>query len=262
MKNHNLIACVATGAVVLLAGCASAPPQSATYNQAQALYDQIRNDPAVARSGATQLRSASKNLEDAGNLLADDADMMEIEQSAYLALRHAEIAQQQGLRSELEAQVAQAEERRNQLELASRTAEAEALRQQMAAMQAEQTERGMVLTLGDVLFDVGKADLKPAAERTITRLADFMSQYPERRVLIEGYTDSTGDEGFNQKLSEDRANSVRDALATNNIARNRIDTMGYGESYPKATNDTSSGRQQNRRVEIVISDEQGNIPTR
>lgn len=262
MKNDNLFVGLATGAVVLLAGCASEPPQNAMLNDAQALYDEIRNDPAVARSGATQLRSASKNLEEARALLADDADMAAVEDAAYLAQRHAQIAQQQGIRSELEAEIARAEQRRKQLELESRTAEAEALRQQMAAMQAEQTERGMVLTLGDVLFDVGKADLKPAAERTIARLADFMAQYPERRVLIEGYTDSTGDEGFNQRLSEDRANSVRDALAADGIPRNRIDTQGYGESYPKASNDTASGRQQNRRVEIVISDEQGNIQAR
>lgn len=261
MNIHKPFLCVATG-LALLAGCASEPRQSATLNDAQAVYEDIRNDPAVARSAATQLRNARKNLDQAYNLLADDADMAEVDQAAYLALRQAEIAQQQGIRAELEGEVARAEERRKQLELDNRKAEAEALRQQMAAMQAEQTERGMVLTLGDVLFDVGKADLKPAAERTISRLADFMARYPARRVLIEGHTDSTGDADFNQSLSENRANSVRDALVANNVARSRIDTEGFGEAYPKASNDNASGRQQNRRVEIVISDDQGSVQTR
>ncbi|MDV2078137.1 OmpA family protein [Marinobacter xestospongiae] len=276
MTLRTLITSATLGALVLLTGCAGAPKQNPVVDEAQILYDQINNDPAVARSASTQLRSARKNLEEAQALLEDDADTSSVEHRAYLALRHAEIAREQGLRSELEAEVANAEERRKQLELQRKelelakkqselqrsAEEAEALRRRMEAMQAEQTERGMVLTLGDVLFDVGKADLKPAAERTIDRLAEFMRAYPERRVLIEGYTDSTGDEGFNQRLSENRAGSVRDALAANGVSPGRIDTRGFGEAYPKASNDNASGRQQNRRVEIVISDEQGNIQTR
>ncbi|MDX1457294.1 MAG: OmpA family protein [Marinobacter sp.] len=262
MKNYPFVAGMTLGLAVVLSGCASDPKQNAMLTEAQMVYDEIKEDPSVARSGATQLRSASKKLEEAKALMADDADLLMIEHTAYLAKRHAEIAREQGLRSELETEVTTAEERRKQLELQQRTAEADALRRQMEAMQAQQTERGMVLTLGDVLFDVGKADLKPAAERTIGRLAQFMLEYPERRVLIEGYTDSTGDDAFNQSLSLQRANSVRDALAAMGVASSRIDTRGYGESYPVASNSTTGGRQQNRRVEIVISDETGAIDSR
>lgn len=138
----------------------------------------------------------------------------------------------------------------------------EALRQRMAELQAEQTDRGMVLTLGDVLFDLNQADLKSAGEQTVGRLAQFMREYENRRVRIEGYTDSTGADSYNQQLSERRAESVRNALVNQGISSRRVESKGYGEQYPVAGNDSSSGRQQNRRVEIVISDKDGNIDTR
>jgi outer membrane protein OmpA-like peptidoglycan-associated protein len=169
----------------------------------------------------------------------------------------------------LQEEVKSAESRREELELKAQTLqtrqaqlEAEALRAEMEALQAEKTDRGMVLTLGDVLFDTGKAELKSSGERTVTRLSDFMKEYEERRVRIEGYTDSTGADSFNQKLSEDRANAVRQALRNDGIDSSRIEVTGYGEAYPVASNDTSSGRQRNRRVEIVISDENGELQSR
>ncbi|QSP94176.1 OmpA family protein [Marinobacter salinisoli] len=260
--NRLLSIVIALGLTTLFAGCASSPPYNEKLDEARSAYLAIEQDPDVARSGASQLRSARTELDKAEALLEEDADVAEIEHASYLALRHAEIAQQQGLRAALEDDVASAEERRNQIMLDMKTQEAADLRAQMAAMQAERTERGMVLTLGDVLFDVGKADLKPSAQRTIDQLAQFMKQYEERRVRVEGYTDSTGDEGFNQRLSEQRAMSVYDALLSEGISSSRVEVEGYGEAYPVASNDTSAGRQENRRVEIVISDESGNIKGR
>ncbi|MBZ2169941.1 MULTISPECIES: OmpA family protein [Marinobacter] len=260
--NRLLSIVIALGLATLFAGCSSTPPYNQTLDEARSAYLAIEQDPDVARSGAAQLRSSKTQLEKAEMLLEEDADIEEIEHASYLALRHAEIAQQQGLRAALEEDVSEAEERRNQIMLNMKTQEAADLRAQMAAMQAEQTERGMVLTLGDVLFDVGKADLKPSAQRTIDQLAGFMKQYEERRVRIEGYTDSTGDEAFNQRLSERRAMSVYEALLSEGISSSRIEVEGYGEAYPKASNDTSSGRQQNRRVEVVISDQNGVIKGR
>ena len=113
-----------------------------------------------------------------------------------------------------------------------------------------------------MLFDLNEADLKASGKRTVERLAEFMEQYQERRVRIEGYTDSTGAAEYNQGLSERRAMSVRNELMNQGIPGSRIEVEGYGEAYPVATNDTSAGRQQNRRVEIVISDESGSISTR
>lgn len=269
MKQRNTTLGLAIGLSVLMTGCASTPPQNAKVDEARASYDRVKNDPAVARSGDTQLRSARDQLNRAESLLKDGADSRSIEHAAYMVHRHAQIASQQGEKSELQTQIESAEERRKELMLAEQTddasaarSEAEALRQSMAELQAEQTDRGMVLTLGDVLFDLNQADLKSAGEQTVGRLAEFMREYEDRRVRVEGYTDSTGADSYNQQLSERRAESVRNALVNRGISSTRVESRGYGEQYPVTGNDSSSGRQQNRRVEIVISDKDGNIDTR
>lgn len=269
MNKRNMTLGMAVSFSVLMAGCASTPEDNQKVNEARAAYEEIRNDPNVARSGDRQLRDARDQLSRAEALLEDDADVVEIEHAAYLANRYAQIAAEQGRRAELQEEINSAEERRRKLELqmssdqaAAARREAEELRLQMEAMQAEQTDRGMVLTLGDVLFDLNRAELKAAGEATVSRLAEFMAEYEERRVRVEGYTDSTGEASYNQELSERRAEAVRDALVSMGISRNRVETKGFGEEYPVASNDTSGGRQQNRRVEIVISDEEGNIDSR
>lgn len=260
--NRILSLITTVGLSALMFGCASAPEQNARIEEARMVYNKIAEDPYVARSGSSQLRSARTQLDRAEALLEDDEDIVRVEHAAYLAKRHAEIAEQQGLRAELEEEISSAEKRRQDIMLQLKSNEAAALRAQMEALQAEKTERGMVLTLGDVLFDVNKADLKPAGIRTVRRLSDFMLQYEDRRVRVEGYTDSTGAESYNQDLSERRAMAVRDALVAEGVARSRVEVIGYGEAYPVASNETSAGRQQNRRVEIVISDENGVIQTR
>lgn len=176
----------------------------------------------------------------------------------------------------LEAEMAkkEAEAKALELEKAKKEAEAKKLEAEMAHMKAEeaiaqrkqleselselkarQTDRGVILTLGDILFKTGKAVLMSGAMRTMDILADFLKKYPERNVLIEGFTDSTGSETYNLGLSQQRANAVRDALTANGITTERIATKGYGEQFPIAGNNTQAGRQQNRRVEIVILDE-------
>ncbi|MEQ9546105.1 MAG: OmpA family protein [Marinobacter sp.] len=269
MNKRNTALGMAIGVSVLMTGCASTPQNNPMVDEARASYEEIRNDPNVARSGDRQLRNARDQLARAESLLEDDAELVDIEHAAYLAHRHAEIAREQGKRSQLQSEINSAEERRKELELQMRSAEvdearreAELLRARMAEMEAEQTDRGMVLTLGDVLFDLNRAELKPAGEATIRRLAQFMSEYEQRRVRVEGYTDSTGEASYNQQLSERRAESVRDALMDMGVSGNRIETRGYGEEYPVASNNSAGGRQQNRRVEIVISDETGNIERR
>jgi outer membrane protein OmpA-like peptidoglycan-associated protein len=112
-----------------------------------------------------------------------------------------------------------------------------------------------VLTVGDVLFDAGRAELGPGAQRSIDKLAEFLKAYPKRTVLIEGHTDNTGDEDFNVKLSQQRADAVRDKLVAKGIASQRIRTKGYGPKFPVVDNNTPAGRQLNRRVEVVVLNE-------
>lgn len=128
---------------------------------------------------------------------------------------------------------------------------------QLAKLNAKKTERGMVVTLGDVLFNTNKAKLSAGGINNVQKLAEFLNKYPKRTVLIEGYTDSLGSSGYNQELSERRANAVKSALMGMGVNSNRISTRGMGEASPVAPNDTAAGRQMNRRVEIVFP-EQGN----
>jgi outer membrane protein OmpA-like peptidoglycan-associated protein len=139
---------------------------------------------------------------------------------------------------------------------------AQELESALADLQAKKTDRGLVITLGDVLFATGQAELKPGARRSLDKLSNFMQQYPQRTVRIEGFTDSVGSDESNQRLSEHRADAVRDALTDAGVARDRIQTRGLGKSSPVADNDTATGRQQNRRVEVIISEGDDRTATR
>jgi outer membrane protein OmpA-like peptidoglycan-associated protein len=143
-------------------------------------------------------------------------------------------------------------------------AEADEARRSMSEMQvflvelqAKQTERGLVVTVGDVLFEVDRAELKPGARRSLDKLASALRDNPDFAVAIEGHTDSTGSHGYNMTLSERRAESVRNYLTGSGIDPRRLRATGLGQDYPVASNEHAAGRQQNRRVEVVIQDPAG-----
>jgi len=136
---------------------------------------------------------------------------------------------------------------------ASSEQQATELQRQIDVLQAKPTDRGLVVTLGDVLFMTGRADLQPGTMGNLGKLVAFLNKYPERTVAIEGYTDSVGSEDYNQSLSERRADSVKSYLTGQGIGSTRLSASGKGKSDPVAANDSASGRQQNRRVEVVIS---------
>jgi len=169
-----------------------------------------------------------------------------------------ERAQQMDLKAQQAAERARRSEERAQAaedyaqQMASR---ADKLENDLQNISTEQTERGLVLTLGSILFEVNKATIKDGSERTLQRVAEFLNEYPERKVLIEGFTDNTGADSYNQDLSERRAAAVKQDLVNNGVDSRRVKTHGYGESYPVASNDSQAGRLQNRRVEIIIADE-------
>jgi outer membrane protein OmpA-like peptidoglycan-associated protein len=166
-----------------------------------------------------------------------------------------------------ETKAREAEQARAQAESARAQADAEAkaraaeqaktatLTRELADLKAQQTERGLVLTVGDVLFATGKAEIASGGLRSINKLAEFLKQNPKRNLLIEGYTDNTGSEDFNLGLSQRRADAVKDALTAKGVASDRITTKGYGPKYPVVANDSAAGRQQNRRVEVVVLNE-------
>jgi outer membrane protein OmpA-like peptidoglycan-associated protein len=167
----------------------------------------------------------------------------------------AQIAKMEARESNAEAQESNAEARSQTQKAEKATAKADMLQQEIAALKGRMTERGVLLTIGDVLFATGTANLSPMADNEINRLAVFMKKYPDRNVLIEGYTDSTGPEGANLDLSRQRANAVSDKLVAQGISRSRITTRGFGEESPLASNDSPAGREQNRRVDVIILNE-------
>ncbi len=179
----------------------------------------------------------------------------ESQRSAEASQRQSVMERQAANDAQLSAQAA----RRQTLDAESRSQQLEA---QLKEMEAKKTDRGMVITLGDVLFDTNQSQLKSGGMRNVQKLADFFKQYPQRNVMIEGFTDSVGSNSRNQELSDQRANSVRVALLGMGIGPDRITARGFGESYPVAGNDTAAGRQLNRRVEIIVSDNSGNIAPR
>ena len=136
---------------------------------------------------------------------------------------------------------------------------AKALERELADLKGKKTDRGVVVTLGDVLFDTGKATLKPGAYSTVERLAAVLKEDASRKVLIEGHTDNVGSDEYNQGLSERRAQSVQAALFERGVEASQISTVGKGETTPVASNDNPAGRQQNRRVELVFQEDRSKV---
>ena len=180
-------------------------------------------------------------------------------QAAYAAAQ-AEAASLEARLRESEEARQQAQARAKELEhardLNERLAvELRRLEAQVAALKAHETEHGWILTLGsDVLFDLGEAKLKPEGARAIAKVARFMREQPERKIVIEGFTDNSGSPQANQRLSERRAAAVREALVREGIEPARIEARGLGAAYPVASNDNTGGRQLNRRVEILLGE--------
>jgi len=267
------------GMALALGACASMPQPNAALEDARAAVQTAEANPNVQRYSALDLEAAKKDL-----AIADDANLhhrdAEVSQPAYLALQNARLAQAHAAAKADDARVAAGQNERDQIMLAARTREAnnakvaaananqakdaalnerDAANQETARAQAElealkatPTPRGAVMTLGDVLFDTGRAELKSGASRKLDQLAQFLMEHPERRVQIDGFTDSVGSDSYNEALSQRRADAVKAALLLRGVDATRVSTEGYGKAYPVANNNDSGGRQLNRRVEVVI----------
>jgi len=213
---------------------------------------------------------ASKMEADRARLEAERARMMSqaTAEEAERSQLQAEEAQQREALSAKTAQQAQeeadqakalAESSANAAKLARQEAnlaseQAQSLRRQLENLQLRQTESGVVVTLGDVLFETGQAELKPEAETSLVEVVDLLQSEPEKKIRIEGHTDAVGEAAANLKLSEFRANSVQGALVALGVDSARILAVGMGEDFPIATNETDEGRSKNRRVDVILLD--------
>jgi outer membrane protein OmpA-like peptidoglycan-associated protein len=254
-----------TAAALVLGACASAPQPNAALETARAQVSAAGADPNVAQYDALDLQAARQDLA-AAEAANNKRDEPQTDQMAYIAAQTARVAQQRAAAKADDARIAQGTAERDRIQAQARTHEANVavaqrnaaleqsaqLQAEIEALKAKQTDRGLVLTLGDVLFDTGRATLSPGAAAKLDRLASFLNEHPDRRVQIEGFTDSVGGDAYNLDLSERRAAAVKEALTVRGIDPSRIATEGYGKAYPVASNNDSGGRQLNRRVEVVI----------
>lgn len=183
-------------------------------------------------------------------------------QEADAAQRSATEAQRTAAEAQRSASLARTDTVEAQRQAAMAMERNRMLEARMAELNAKKTPRGLVITLGDVLFDVDRSALRPNGTRMVDRLAEVLKADPQRTVLVEGFTDSTGADAYNQTLSTERADAVRVALPAQGIASNRVVSRGYGKANPVGSNDTAAGRQMNRRVEIVLSNDSGQIQPR
>jgi len=283
MKPITLSTLVA--AAVLAAACQTVPPpRPQALTEAAASVALLRSDPEVPRAAAAQVADAEAALRRAQDAWDAGRGEAYTRHLAYLAVKRAEVArsvagtriadaragqvgnEHQRLLAERKAQVARAEQAQAaelaRQQAAREGASAEALRRQLELLGGRPTVRGMVVTLPDSLFDPGQARLRGAAARIGERLAAVLREHPERRVLVEGYTDNVGNPELNLELSRRRAEAVRQALIARGVAAGRIDVGGHGEAWSLAENTTAAGRLQNRRVEVLFSDARGQFRSR
>ena len=287
---RSLIA--AAVAAAMLAGCASAPTKPAGSAEVRAKLTALQGDSALANGAPVALKDAEGAVVLAEVVQKDPvlaahrvyiADR-KVDTARALAETHAAELQrvaltEKGEKARLEARTHEADLAKNDAlvaraenaeqkviagqardnadaaQLAANASQQQAaeLQRQLEILQARPTDRGLVLTLGDTLFATGKSELKSGATVNLDRLTAFMNEYPQRTASIEGYTDSMGSDEMNQSLSQRRADAVKGYLVGRGVSTTRLSSSGRGENSPVADNESAAGRQQNRRVEVVIS---------
>jgi outer membrane protein OmpA-like peptidoglycan-associated protein len=263
VTRHALL--IGTAISAVLAGCATQPAVDPALVQAHEAVDRLEADPLAQQTAGKPLQDAKDSLAAADDAARAHKPADQVDYLAYLAKRHADLGEAVVDENRARQQIARAQQQRDAVLLASREREIQAARDQAAAaqqeltqLQAKQTERGMILTLGSgFLFDTASDELKAGADESLGRVADFLRQHPGVDVRVEGHTDSVGGDSYNDALSERRASAVAHALVTRGVDASRVQAVGRGKELPIAGNDTAAGRQQNRRVEIIFSDMKG-----
>lgn len=282
---------------VLMSACSSVPTTTSLLDQTRGDYRTAQSNPRISAYAPVEMKQATHAMEQAEAASKDRDGAEKVDKLAYLAKQKIALTEEVAKQRSAEASVAAAGKERDQMRLEQRnnevdranahaaqsklaseaarveTAQAqsnlghalartEQLEAQLADLAAKKTERGLVITLGDVLFGTDMSRLNADGVRTVQKLADVLQQHPQRTVLIEGFTDNTGAASHNQRLSERRAGVVRSALQETGIASERIALRGFGEAHPIAGNATKEDRRLNRRVEIILSDADGKVVQR
>lgn len=269
MKTHNqikrLAAAIAVGATVLtLVACASTVlHKNPAATAARADLTALQSDPKLANFAVAAIGDAERAVKVAEQ---PQSDWLVSKHLSHLAANEVKTARALASAQYAEEQLKAVDARRSQILLSSRTQEAEqaqrqtniakaqvsSLERELAELNAQKSERGMVFTRSDIVFATGKADLKPGAMANFDRLADVLRNNPEQRIVIEGHTDDVGSDESNLLLSQRRAESVKRYLVNQGVNSRMISASGKGEDYPVTSNSTAEGRQKNRRVEVIM----------
>ncbi len=285
MQNPFKLSIIA--ASVLLGACSTAPTNTSLLDDTRLEYQNARSNPDVRQYASTELTQSAEALDKANAASTNRDSAKTVDELAYLAKQKITVAENVAKQKVAEKVLADAEKQRNQIQLDQRNTEvanananvnianqvaaasqddaqqsqarAAKLEQELADLHAQKTDHGIIITFGDILFNTNEARLNPSGVGVVQKLAMILNENPQRNVLINGYTDSTGTATYNLALSERRAGAVSDILADSGVSRQRIATHGYGESSPIAANNSAENRQLNRRVEITLSDASGNI---
>jgi outer membrane protein OmpA-like peptidoglycan-associated protein len=281
---------IAALAAAALAACSTVPDRNNALNNARGRVVAAQADPQVVSLAPDELKRAAESLRAAEKAWSDGGNTTIVDHLSYMTVQRVTIAQETATSRASQAVTAGATAERDKTRLAVRTQEADSAQRQLAVskesnaqktselaaadasaarsraraselemqlkdLNAKKTDRGMVVTLGDVLFDSGQSRLLPDGAHNMAKLAGVFKRDPLRRASIEGYTDSVGAAGANVDLSQRRANAVMAALVDQGVAADHLSTRAFGEANPTADNGTASGRQMNRRVEIVFADD-------
>jgi outer membrane protein OmpA-like peptidoglycan-associated protein len=278
MKSSNPVV-VSLAVAAILSACSAAPPSNESLEKARTMIPEVERS---ARAGvaATDIANARTSLDAANRLAAAKAKSSDVEFEAQNAVLSAQIAGEKILTVQANDAIAHGSVERQTVLLQARDREtqrsaeqlgearqaadaaqlrADSLETLLADLKLKKTERGLVLTLGDVLFETNQSTLQSGAYGTLDRLATALREKSGRKVLIEGHTDNVGSEDSNQQLSQRRARSVQSALTQRGVAGDQIMAVGKGESSPIASNDDAAGRQANRRVELIFTEDQPRI---
>ncbi len=259
--------------LALLSACSATPVVPSSLVQARTALEEAQAQPEVVRLASDELQRAGDALRQAEQAQTRDAGADTVGHLAYLARQRVTLAVDSASSRSGQAAVRNAAAERDREQLGRRTAEADAagaalgqarqnqatqqariseMDSQLRALRAQPTDRGMVVTLGDMRFATNQATLSADGEHSLSQLADFMKRFPQRRVVIEGHADSQGSSELNQRLSERRAQTVNNALLSLGVAADRLSATAVGETHPVATNATAEGRRMNRRVEVIF----------
>jgi outer membrane protein OmpA-like peptidoglycan-associated protein len=274
---HNIWArsLIAGAVAAIVIGCASAPTPPAGSAQVRAKLVSLQTDPTLATLAPMAVKDAEAAVTQAE---IKQPDLALAAHRVYIADRKVDTARavaetraaenartalaEQSEKARLDSRTREADRAKSDAVMArAETAEQKMLsdqknaelQRQLEAMQARPTDRGMVLTLGDTLFATGKAEIKSGATANLDRVGAFLIEYPDRTAAIEGFTDSVGGEDYNLDLSQRRADAVKRYLVGQGVGSARLTSDGRGENAPVGDNESAAGRQQNRRVEVVIS---------